>query len=128
MKILAMPDIIENLIGQIEVLYDKKYFYFKDTPVDIADKLFDIISRELAKKSYNHAPRYFAKYGDNLKWILCKTDAQTGWYVFFEIYLDDDDEKYLVKHIESTHTAGCYMTADVELKQKDDECKQQESF
>lgn len=67
----------------INILYEKKYFGFKETAYDYVEWIIDSIENDIDKTPYKVAPKYFKKYGIDLYYSIFKRNANTQWYVFF---------------------------------------------
>ena len=109
MKILAKPEVIDYLEELISILYEKDYFGYEEFAIRYVDNLIDHIQAELHLKLSKPAPEIFRKYGKELKYASFRKNRQTIWYVFFEVYKENDEIIYLIKHIENNHTAAQHL-------------------
>ena len=109
MKVLAKPEVIDYLEELISILYEKEYFGYEEFAINYVDDLIDNINTNLPFKLIKPAPKKFNKYGENLKYASFIKNKQTIWYVFFEVYKDNEEFIYLIKHIENNHTAAQHL-------------------
>ena len=109
MKVLAKPEVIDYLEELVSILFEKEYFGYKEFAIHYVDDLIDNINANLPQKLIKSAPQIFEKYGKNLKYASFKKSKQTIWYVFFEIYKENEKIIYLIKHIENNHTVSQYL-------------------
>ena len=109
MKVSAIPEVIEYLEGLTTILYEMGYFDYEEYAHRYVDDLIDDININLPLKLSKPAPEHFKKYGSNLRYASFKKNRQTTWYVFFEIYKENEDVIYLIKHVENNHTAARYL-------------------
>lgn len=109
MRVLAEPEVIEYLEELVTILYEKGYFGYEEDAQYYVDELIDDIIAYLPIKSSKPAPKHFKKYGKDLKYASFKKNRQTSWYVFFEVYKENTEIFYLIKHIENNHTLAQYL-------------------
>ena len=109
MRVLAVPEVIEYLKELVDILYEKRYFSFEDSSVNYVVDLFEDIITKLPTRLSKPAPKIFQKYSDNLLYTAFPKNKRTTWYVFFEIYKDNEEITYLVQHIENNHTIAQHL-------------------
>ena len=109
MKLLIIPEVRQYFYELQYVLYEKDYFsYFEDAERYVEELIKDI-SKNLPSKRSKPAPIYFDQYGENMEYAAFKKNKHTTWYVFFDIYEENEEIIYLVRHIENNHTAAQYL-------------------
>ena len=109
MKVLAVSEVIEYMEELTTILFEKGYFGFEEFAQEYVDDLIDDINTNLPIKLSRPAPKHFEKFGKELKYAIFKKNRQTAWYVFFEIYKENEEFIYLIKHVENNHTAARYL-------------------
>jgi hypothetical protein len=109
MKVLATPEVIEYLENLITILFEKEYFGFEEFAQKYVNELIYDIRTNLPKRPSKPAPKHFEKYGEELQYASFKKNKRTTWYVFFEIYEENDEIIYLLCHIENNHTAAQFL-------------------
>ena len=108
-KVLAIPNVIDYLNELVDILYEKQYFSFEDASVEYVVELFEDIITNLPTKPSKPAPKHFEKYGKDVEYAAFKKNKHTTWYVFFDVYKENEEIIYLVRHIENNHTATQYF-------------------
>jgi len=109
MQVILLPEILEYLEELAEILYEKGYFSFGDTSMEYILDLHDDIVSNLPTKHHKPAPKYFDKYGKNMKYASFKKSKHTIWYVFFKTYKENDKTFYLVRYISNNHVIAQYL-------------------
>jgi len=66
MRVLFLPEVVQQFLELAEILYDKGYLSFKDKAIEYSESLFDEIHSTLPIKVHRKAPDYFNKYGENM--------------------------------------------------------------
>jgi len=90
-------------------LFENEYFGFEDAAQKYVDDLFDDIITKLPTRLHKPAPKYFNKYGKNMKYAAFKKNKRTTWYVFFKTYNKDGETIYLVRYIANNHTIAQHL-------------------
>ena len=108
-KVISVPEVIDYLYELIDILYEKKYFSLEDSSVEYVVELFEDIITNLPKKRSKPAPEHFDKYGKDMEYAAFRKNKHTTWYAFFDVYKDNEEIIYLVRHIENNHTAAQYL-------------------
>lgn len=103
MKVVALPEVRLYLKELIQILYDKDYFSFEDSAIQYVEELLHDIQTSLPIRVKRPAPIYFNRYGNNMYYAIFKKNKQTQWYVFFNIYSEDDETIYLIRFISNNH-------------------------
>jgi hypothetical protein len=109
MKVLAIPEVHAYLEDLAETLYEKEYFSFKETARKYVIDLFDDIKSNLPTKLKRPAPSYFDQYGTDMEYAVFKKNKRTSWYVFFDIYEENEEIIYLVRYIANNHVIAQYL-------------------
>jgi len=109
MRILAIPEVIEYLDNLVDILFENNYFGFVADAIDYVDELRYDIKTKLHTKLHKPAPKYFDKYGKNMKYAVFPKNRRTTWYVFFKTYEKNGEKIYLVRYIANNHTIAQYL-------------------
>jgi len=110
MKVLAIPEVIEDLEKLIDVLYEKEYFSFEDTSVNYVVDFFEDIIKNLPTRIKKPAPEYFTdRYGKGLYYAVFQKSKHTHWYAFFRIYRSNGEITYQVRYIANNHTVAQHL-------------------
>ena len=109
MSVLAIPEVIGYLEELTTILYEKEYFGYEEFAHGYIDDLIDDIKTNLPTKLSKQAPKQLEKYGNNLRYSSFRKNRQTTWYVFFELYKENEEVIYLIKHVENNHTVAQYL-------------------
>ena len=105
-KVLFLPEVVDQFLELAEVLYNKGYLGFKDIAIDYAEKLFRDIQANLHTKVKKNAPTHFDRYGQGIFYSLFPRNHHTTWYVFYSVHEVDDQTIYLVRYLGNNHTLG----------------------
>ena len=103
MKVLFLPEVVDQFLELAKVLYDKGYLGFEDIAIAYAEQLFRDIQANLFDKVKKDAPPYFQRYGTDLFYSAFKHSRQTTWYVFYSIHEEEGETIYLVRHLTNNH-------------------------
>ena len=109
MKVLAVPEVIEYLKYLTTILYEKGNFGNEEYAQGYVNALINDINATLSIRPSKPAPINFEKYGKELKYTSFRKNRQTTWYVFFEVYQENGEIIYLIKHVENNHPAAQYF-------------------
>lgn len=109
MKVLIIPEVRLYFYELQLILYEKDYFGYPEDAERYIKELIEDIEKNLSKKRSKAAPNFFKKYGKDLEYTSFPKNKRTTWYVFFEVYEDNEEIIYLIKHIENNHTAAHYF-------------------
>ena len=105
MVVRYLPEVEIYLFELIELLYNKNYFSFPDQAINYVFKIRQYIESSIATAHKYKTPEYFARYGENMLYIIYKANANTSWYIFFQQKADI----YLVRHITNNHVSAQYI-------------------
>jgi hypothetical protein len=104
MKVLFLPEVQDDYDELEQILYEKGYFSFSDSSKNYVKNLVADIVANLPTKLHKPAPKYFNKYGNDMKYSSFRKNKNTNWYVFFNTYDDKGEIIYLVRYISNNHT------------------------
>ncbi len=97
-KVFYKSDVEHFLNELIYILYKDNYFTFLENAIDYKDKIIDFIEHNIATFPSRNTPLPLYNLGS--KYIFCKSNARTTWYVFFE----KEENQYLVTFISNNHS------------------------
>lgn len=86
-------------------LFDAGCFGFRENAITYVTEMVRYVSRHIGQLPAMIAPPYFARYGDNLKYILYRPNRTTTWYIFFQ----QQGNHYLIRHITNNHREGQFL-------------------
>ena len=109
MHVILLPEVLEYLENLTVILYDKGYFSFEDTALKYIVELYDDIITTLPMRLHKPAPKYFDKYGKNMKYAIFKKSKNTLWYVFFKTYEKDEENYFLIRYIGNNYTVAQHL-------------------
>ena len=66
MKVLFLPEVVNQFLELAQVLYNEGYLGFKDAAIAYSEQLFRDIQTNLPLKVRKGAPAYFEGYGTDL--------------------------------------------------------------
>ncbi len=103
MKIVFLPEVLNDFNDLITILYKKEYFGFEESAIAYVDDLIDDIKYSLPSKLSKKAPSIFERYGKDMQYAIFKKNRNTQWYVFYNIYKQNNELIYLVRYISNNH-------------------------
>jgi hypothetical protein len=109
MRIKFTPEALEYFKELSTVLYEEEYFGFEDSALKYVDTLVREIIENLPKKQKRIAPPYFEKYGEKLLFSTFRKNKNTQWYVFFNLYEDEEGFICLIRYISNNHLIAQYL-------------------
>ena len=109
MKVLATPEVRVYLQNLSLILYEKEYFGFESSAIKYVIELFSDITSTLPICVHKPAPKYFDKYGKNMKYAVFRRSKNTCWYVFFKTYHENGEKVFLIRYIGNNHTIAQYL-------------------
>ena len=109
MKVLFLPEVVNQFLELAEVLYDKGYLGFKDAAQEYSEQLFRDIHTNLPLKVMKGAPAFFERFGNNLFYSAFPRNKQTVWYVFYSVHEVDGETTYLVRHLTNNHVIAHHL-------------------
>ena len=109
MRVLATPEVLEYIETLVPILYENGYFRFEDSARKYVKDLYNDIKINLPTKLHKSAPKYFDRYGKNMKYASFIKNKHTTWYAFFNKYKENGEIIYMVRYIANNHTIGQYL-------------------
>jgi len=109
MKVLFLPEVVDQFLELAEVLYDKGYLGFRDAAQEYSEQLFRDIHTNLPIKVKKGAPAYFERYGTDLFYSAFPRNKQTVWYVFYSVHEVGGETIYLVRHLTNNHVIAHHL-------------------
>ena len=109
MQVIFLPEVLDYLEELAEILYEKGYFSFEETALKYILELYDDIVFHLPAHHHKSAPKYFDKYGKDMRYASFRKNKHTTWYVFFKLYENDEEIVYLVRYIANNHVIAQYL-------------------
>lgn len=109
MKVLFLPEVVNQFMELAEILYDKGYFGFKDAALEYSEQLFRDIQANLPIKVRKDAPIYFERYGSDLFYSAFPRNKHTIWYVFYSVHKVDGETVYLVRYLTNNHVVAQHL-------------------
>lgn len=109
MKVLFLPEVVDQFLDLAAILYEKGYFGFKDEAIHYSESLFQDIHNRLPIKVKKGAPAYYARYGKDLFYSAFRKNKRTIWYVFYSVHQVADETVYLVRHLTNNHIAARHV-------------------
>ena len=113
MKVLFLPEVVNQFLKLAEILYDGGYLGFKDAAIAYSEQLFRDIQTNLPIKVRKGAPANFERYGTDLFYSAFKHSKQTTWYVFYSVHDVDGETTYLVRYLTNIHVIAQHLDLDV---------------
>ena len=108
-NVLFLPKVLRYSEKLVQILYDKGYFGFKDTAKEYVQELFYNIETTLPSCPHKSAPKYFDKYGKDMKYASFRKNKHTTWYAFFKTYYKNGEPIYLVRYVSNNHVIAQYL-------------------
>lgn len=109
MKVLFLPEVVNQFLELAEILYDKGYLGFKDAAQAYSEQLFREIQTSLPIKLKKGAPAYFERYGTDLFYSAFPRNKQTIWYVFYSVHDVNGEIVYLVRYLTNNHVSAQHL-------------------
>jgi len=109
MKVVALPEVRQYLNELIEILYEKDYFSYLESSENYVEQLFDDIKTTLHNRPKRYAPVYFDRYGKNMYYSIFRKSPRTQWYVFFNVYANNNETIYLIRYISNNHVIAQHL-------------------
>ncbi|QBO59090.1 hypothetical protein [Chryseobacterium salivictor] len=98
-EIIIYADSAEETLRElVDLLYDFKYFGFRNSAVEYTMKIVDFIDQNIDKPITKNSPAPFQKFGR--KYLRYKVTNKTFWYIFF----DEKDNRFIINHILNNHS------------------------
>jgi hypothetical protein len=109
MKIIYLKKVRTHFSNLIPKLHDLGYFGFAEAAKKYVDEIFAEIEVQISIQRHRPAPKYFDKYGKEMKYIVVKKNKNTHWYAFFEITQTNGEIIYKVRYISNNHVIAQYL-------------------
>ena len=109
MKVFILPEVQQYFYELSYILYEKDYFGSLEKSEQYVEELVYDIKENLPTKRHKPAPKYFDRYGKNMKYASFKKNRHTTWYAFFKIYEENGQTFYLVRYISNNHVIAQYL-------------------
>jgi len=109
MKIIAIPKVQQYFESLKKILFENEYFGFEETAQKYVDDLFDDIKTNLPTRPSKPAPKYFEKYGKDMRYATFRKSKNTQWYVFFRMYKEKGEIIYQIRYIGNNHVIAQYL-------------------
>ncbi|MFN8282050.1 MAG: hypothetical protein U0U67_02495 [Chitinophagales bacterium] len=101
--IIYNPSVEIYLNELIDILFQKKYFSFKENALNYVIDLIDFTENNIHSIQHKNTPQLLAHFGTF--YITYKTTKRTTWYIFF----NKKENRYLIKHITNNHTENATL-------------------
>lgn len=109
MRVLFLPEVVDQFLNLAEILYNKGYLNYKDTAIAYSEQLFRDIEQNLPIKVRKGAHPYFKRYGRDLFYSVFKHSRQTTWFVFYSMYEINGETIYLIRHLTNNHVIAQHL-------------------
>ena len=109
MKVLFLPEVSQQFIDLVGILYDKGYMSFLDQALAYSESLFREIQSSLPLKVHRKAPSWFNRFGKDMDYAVFPKNDHTTWYVFFNVYEIGRESVYLVRYMSNNHVIAHHL-------------------
>ena len=109
MKVLFLPEVVDQFLDLAKILFDKGYLGFKDSALEYSEQLFRDIQISLPIRVKKSAPPFFERFGKDLFYSAFKHNKQTTWYVFYSVHVVQSETIYLVRLLTNNHVIAHYL-------------------
>ena len=109
MKVLFLPEVSQQFIDLVSILYDKGYMSFLDQALAYSESLFREIQSSLPLKVHRKAPSWFNRFGKDMDYAVFPKNDHTTWYVFFNVYEIGGESVYLVRYMSNNHVIAHHL-------------------
>ena len=109
MKVIAISKVRVYLKNLAVTLYENEYFGFEETARNYVIELFNDIITTLPTRPSKPAPKYFEKYGKDMRYATFRKSKNTQWYVFFRMYKEKGEIIYQIRYIGNNHVIAQYL-------------------
>ncbi|MDR1542988.1 MAG: hypothetical protein LBS50_00980 [Prevotellaceae bacterium] len=107
-KIVYTKEIDIYIHDLMFVLFEKEYFSFFEDAQNYVEKMLSYIEKYVGILPDKDAPSYFARYGANLKYITCRANKSTTWYILYQ----QQANIFLIIYITNNHFEGQYFNVE----------------
>ena len=108
-NVIFSPEVREYFVNLVKALHEKEYFGSLDYAKKYVQELYDEIELNLPFRSHKIAPSIFDCYGSCMYYATFIKNTRTQYYVFFRVYLENEEEIYQVRYIGNNHTIAQYL-------------------
>ena len=109
MKVLFLPEVVDQFLELADILYEKGYMGFKDTALEYSEQLFRDIQTSLPIKIGKGASAYFERFGKDLFYSAFPRNKHTIWYVFYSVHIVEGETVYLVRYLTNNHVIAHHL-------------------
>ena len=109
MKVLFLPEVVDQFLELAEILYNNGYLGFKDAAQAYAEQLFRDIQNKLPIKVKKGAPAFFERYGTDLYYSTFPRSKRTLWYVFYSVHNVNGEKTYLIRYLTNNHVIAQHL-------------------
>ena len=109
MKVLFLPEVSQQFIDLVGILYDKGDMSFLDQALAYSESLFREIQSSLPLKVHRKAPSWFNRFGKAMDYAVFPKNDHTTWYVFFNVYEIGGESVYLVRYMSNNHVIAHHL-------------------
>lgn len=109
MKVLFLPEVSQQFIDLVGILYDKGYMSFLDQALAYSESLFREIQSSLPLKVHRKAPSWFNRFGKAMDYAVFPKNDHTTWDVFFNVYEIGGESVYLVRYMSNNHVIAHHL-------------------
>lgn len=103
MKVLFLPEVSQQFIDLVGILYEKGYMSFLDQALAYSESLFREIQSSLPLKVHRKAPSWFNRFGKAMDYAVFPK------YVFFNVYEIGGESVYLVRYMSNNHVIAHHL-------------------
>jgi hypothetical protein len=104
-EVKYLESVVDYLNALVDILFEKEYFGSAEAAKQYVVDMKNHIEQNIASLHKKPASRPFAKYGNDLYYVIYNTTKRTTWYIFFQ----QNSHRYLVRYITNNHTEGQYI-------------------
>lgn len=112
MKVLFLPEVSQQFIDLVGILYDKGYMSFLDQALAYSESFFREIQSSLPLKVHRKAPSWFNRFGKAMDYAVFPKNDHTTWYVFFNVYEIGGESVFLVRYMSNNHVIAHHLEID----------------
>ena len=109
MKVLFLPEVSQQFIDLVGILYEKGYKSILDQALAYSESLFREIQSSLPLKVHRKAPSWFNRFGKAMDYAVFPKNDHTTWYVFFNVYEIGGESVYLVRYMSNNHVIAHHL-------------------
>jgi hypothetical protein len=110
MKIILIPEVLRYLEDLTHRLYFNHYFGSEEAAREYVDEIIDDIAENLPTLTRKDATPYFDRFGEGMYYVTLRKNRHTHWYVFFDVYTDDNEQTiHVVRYIGNNHNLAQHL-------------------